>query len=607
MAKDNETISLLRLAPRVAKLVTAPGALNAMRWGMRPPQNAKNVSAGQQLAARAAEQPDAPALHFGDDTYSWGEFNAWANRYAAYFKDRGVKKGDCIVINVSNRAETLVSAMAAAKLGAMAALINTSQRGDVLAHSIKTAEGSLIIVGEEQLEAMDSLPEDAKASIEGKCLFVPEVDSDTDAPDGYVNLTSVTEGLSENNPAETAAVSLKDPFMLVFTSGTTGLPKASIMSHLRWYRGGISMAKLAMRMDQSDVLYCCLPLYHNNAMTLALSSVTLSGASLAVARKFSASRFWDDCIHYGATGFCYVGELLRYLLNQAPSAKEQEHKVEKIFGNGLRPDIWDDFKSRFAIDRVHEFYGASEGPAAFVNVFNFDRTFGYCPLPWEIVAYDVDADEVVRDEKGFLKKLGKGDTGLLITEVNENTPFDGYTDKEASEKKLLRNVFKQGDCWFNSGDLIKSLGWNHGQFVDRVGDTFRWQGENVATTEVEAAVGRWHQTEDACVYGVEVPGRDGRCGMLSYTLAEGESLDAEGFASFLNKELPKYAVPRFMRIREAQEITGTFKHQKAKLKKEAYKLEEVSEALYFLEPGGASWKPLDAELVARIDGGEQRV
>ncbi|MGH8458875.1 MAG: AMP-binding enzyme, partial [Nevskiales bacterium] len=323
----------------------------------------------------------------------------------------------------------------------------------------------------------------------------------------------------------------------------------------------------------------------------------------AIGEKFSASGFWDEARQYQATVFVYIGELLRYLLNQPPRPDDRQHQVRMIFGNGLRPDLWDAFKTRFGIERIYEFYGASEGNNGFVNLFNFDRTCGWSGFGWEIVAYDLDADAPIRKPNGRLQKLGRGNTGLLLFEVSKTLPFDGYTDREATEKKLLRDVFKKGDCWFNTGDLVKHQGSGHVQFVDRLGDTFRWQGENVATSEVEAVINAWPQTADAVVYGVQVPGRDGRCGMVCYTLKPGQQLDRAGFAAHLQKLLPKYAVPRFLRVHGEQAVTGTFKHQKVGLKNQAYDLSQIHDPVFYLAPGAASWEPLTRELKQAIDAG----
>ena len=259
---------------------------------------------------------------------------------------------------------------------------------------------------------------------------------------------------------------------------------------------------------------------------------------------------------------------------------DKAHHVTRVLGNGLRPDIWMEFKNRFGIGRVHEFYGASEGNTGFVNIFNFDKTVGWSPQygkAWDVVQYDVDEDQPVRGDDAFMKRMAVGDTGLLIAQITEQNPFDGYTDAQASEKKILRDVFEKGDAWFNTGDLVVLQKHGHIQFGDRIGDTFRWQGENVATTEVESVIMKWPEIEDAVVYGVTVPGRDGRCGMLYLTQKEEGKLDLNGLAAHMRDKLPSYAVPRFIRIGQKVDVTGTFKFQKTKLKNAAYKIDEVDD------------------------------
>jgi fatty-acyl-CoA synthase len=372
------------------------------------------------------------------------------------------------------------------------------------------------------------------------------------------------------NPATTAAVLAKDKAFYIFTSGTTGMPKASVMTHYRWLRALAGFGGLGMRLTSNDTLYCCLPLYHNNALTVALSAVLNSGATLALGKSFSASKFWDEVIQYDATAFVYIGEICAYLLNQPPKDTDRKNKVRVIAGNGLRPSIWDEFTERFGIDRVCEFYAASEGNTAFVNVLNLAKTTGICPTPVAFVEYDGDTGEPVRDEKGRVRKVRNGEPGLLLSKVSNFQPFDGYTDKKESEKKLVRNAFRDGDVWFNTGDLMRSQGFGHAAFTDRLGDTFRWKGENVATTEVEAALSADPQVEEATVFGVEVPGTSGRAGMAAIQFREGEEFDGKGLAKEAYERLPGYAVPLFVRVVKELAHTSTFKSQKVDLRKQGY-------------------------------------
>jgi fatty-acyl-CoA synthase len=323
---------------------------------------------------------------------------------------------------------------------------------------------------------------------------------------------------------------------------------------------------------------------------------------LALGRNFSASRFWDDIQRTRSTAFCYIGELCRYLLNQPVRPNERTHRVRVVVGNGLRPEIWDEFTQRFGIGRVAEFYGASECNLAFINAFNIERTAGMCPLPFAVVAFDGDTGQPAREADGRLRKVGAGHVGLLITKVTDKAPFDGYTDADATEKKLVRNGFRRGDCWFNTGDLVRDQGWSHVAFVDRLGDTFRWKGENVATTEVEGALDEWPAIELAVVYGVEVPGADGRAGMAAVKLRDGAELDGSGLARHLADRLPGYAIPLFLRVIDEVEQTSTFKSRKVALREDGY----VGGG-YVLADRGADYVPAYEGYAGEVAAGRIRV
>jgi fatty-acyl-CoA synthase len=348
------------------------------------------------------------------------------------------------------------------------------------------------------------------------------------------------------------------------------MPKASIMTHYRWLRALAGFGGLGMRLNSNDTLYCCLPLYHNNALTVALSAVLNGGSTIALGKSFSASKFWDDVIRYDATAFVYIGEVCSYLLKQPEKDTDRKHKVRVIAGNGLRPAIWDEFTKRFGIDRVCEFYAASEGNTAFVNVLNVDKSTGICPTPVAFVEYDEESGDPKRGDDGRVRKVKTGEPGLLISKISSFQPFDGYTDKEETEKKLVRNAFRDGDVWFNTGDLMRSQGFGHAAFTDRLGDTFRWKGENVATTEVEAAVSTDPQIEEATAFGVEVPDTGGRAGMVAIQLKEGKEFDGKALAKVAYDNLPGYAVPLFVRVVKELAHTSTFKSQKTDLRKEGY-------------------------------------
>ena len=555
-------------------------------------------SIGLLLQRHAERTPQATALLFEGRRWSYAELNAWANRIASVLKAQGVRSGDAVAILMENRPEVLACVAATVKLGAIAGMLNHQQRGDVLAHSIRLTKAKLVIAGDECLEALHSSGFHPGEDRNHRYLWVGE--GAGAVPEGFLDLAALSASAPVGNPPETAKIQLRQPCFYIFTSGTTGLPKASVMTHYRWLRGMAGLGQMALRIHSDDVLYCALPLYHNNALTVSWGSAMSAGAALALGRKFSASRFWDEIRRYDATAFCYIGELCRYLLNQPAKNTDRQHRVRLIVGNGLRPEIWDEFQQRFGIARISEFYGASESNLAFANGFDIARTAGFCPLPFAVVEFDAEAEAPRRGGDGFMRKVAKGDVGLLINEVTDKSPFDGYTDEKASQAKLLRNVFKKGDVWFNTGDLVRDQGMRHIQFADRVGDTFRWKGENVATTEVEAALNRFAGVEQACVYGVQVPGTDGRAGMAALTMAAGTMLDGVALAQHLCAQLPAYAVPLFLRLREEQETTSTFKFRKVELKREGFDPAQVSEPLYVLLDRTRGYQALSAALHAQL-------
>ncbi|WP_281688648.1 long-chain-acyl-CoA synthetase [Pseudomonas citronellolis] len=568
----------------------------------------KNLSLGWALERAARLYPDALALLEGQRRLSYALFNGWANRLARAFQAEGVKHGSVVAVMLENRAELLVTLAALAKLGAVGALINTTQRGQVLAHSLNLVSPGHFVVGEELREAFDEVRANLQGGAE-RLYWVADDDTLRDpgqAPAGWANLMRLAQAQSSDNLAETAQVRLKDACFYIYTSGTTGLPKASIMSHGRWIKAYGGFGHSGLGLGREDVLYLTLPCYHNNAVTVCWSAVLAGGAAIALRRKFSAKAFWKDVRHYNATCFGYIGELCRYLLNQPACEEERDNSLTCMIGNGLRPSIWGEFKNRFGIERITEFYAASEGNIGFTNVFNFDNTVGFSPATYAIVRYDLENDRPLRDAKGFMEKVGKGESGLLISEISDKWPFDGYTDPAKTQAVIYRDVFKKGDAWFNTGDLMRDLGFKHTQFVDRLGDTFRWKGENVSTTEVENVLGAFPGVEDAVVYGVEIPGTDGRCGMAALRLAPGQALDGKALAEHLDRELPAYAVPLFLRLLQQVETTGTFKYKKADLKSAGFDPRQVGEALFVRLPGEVDYQLLDEGVFGAIQRGEHR-
>lgn len=597
-----DLISPLRFLTRLPQhLPRVPRMLRGLYYaGIR--NREKNLSLAWALERAAQQHPERPALLDETRRLTYRQFNAWANRLAWAFKAEGVRHGSVVAVILENRLELLAILAALSKLGAVGALVNTSQRGKVLAHSLNLVKPGFIVVGQELLPAFDEVatlldkPDTPRYWIADQdCL-----QDAGNAPAGWRNLMQLAYHQTCDNLPDSSRVQMKDPCFLIYTSGTTGLPKASIMSHGKWIKAYGGFGHSGLTLNNQDVLYLTLPCYHNNAVTVCWSAALAGGAAIALRRKFSASAFWPDVQRYQATCFGYIGELCRYLLNQPQCAAERNNSLRCMIGNGLRPSIWAEFKARFGVEQITEFYASSEGNIGFTNVFNFDNTVGFTPATYAIVRYDLENDQVIRGKKGFLQKAKKGEAGLLISEISAKWPFDGYTDPAKSEAAILRNVFKQGDAWFNTGDLMRDIGCKHAQFVDRLGDTFRWKGENVSTTEVENVLGAFPGVEDAVVYGVEIPGTNGRCGMAALRLSADTRLDTQALAAHLDAELPVYAAPVFIRLMGEVETTGTFKYKKTDLKQAAYNPGTVAEPMWVRLPGDAHFTALDAALFSAI-------
>ncbi|MFC9996726.1 long-chain-acyl-CoA synthetase [Nocardia sp. NPDC127526] len=577
------TVSLAHLARSLPGMAAElPGMLrNAVHMLVK---SGDKASIGLYFQRAAAKHPDRPFLRFEGREYSWGEANSMVNRYANVLAEHGVKRGDVVGILMVNRPEALLTVLAAVKLGATAGLLNHNQRDTVLQHSFGLLDSVVDVIGEECADALETLTEPRP-----NLLWSADMEAAARTADA-------------GNPAVTEQITAGERAYLIFTSGTTGLPKASVMTHLRWIKAMAGLGGLGVRLRGDDTLYCCLPLYHNNALTIALASVVAGGSTFALGAKFSASRFWDDAIANRATAFVYIGELCRYLINQPPKRTDRLHTVRLAVGNGLRPELWDEFRKRFGIKRIVEFYGASEGNVAFINAFSIDKTAGFTVLPYAVVEYDDATGKAQRGPDGKLHRVRPGGVGLLLSKVTTRSPFDGYTDKSATEAKLVRDGFEQGDCWFDTGDLVRNQGWGHIAFVDRLGDTFRWKGENVATTEVEGAFDGVDAITQAVVYGVDIPGADGKAGMAAVTLREDTTFDGQATAKALYDRLPAYAVPLFIRVVAELEQTSTFKSRKVELRKQGFAPDSES-ALYALSGRAEGYVPFYDDFPAEVAAG----
>jgi len=562
---------------------------------------------GSMLEENAEKYPNDFAVKSAEANLTYREYNEWVNKCAHHFISQGLKKGNTVIVFMENRPELLVVYSAIAKVGAINSMINTNLRKESLLHCLTLNPGSIYIIGEEVIDAFTEVQPDLDQSGGQSFYIVPDKGKEG-VPQGFMDLNEAIKDSPVTNPATTADVTPKDTLAYVFTSGTTGgMPKAAVITHRRVVSCRYFNGSIVLNIKPRDTMYVPLPFFHTNALALSWPSVFANGAAVAIRRKFSVSNFWDDVRKYNATMFCYVGELCRYLMNQPPKPDDARNPLKVIIGNGLRPDIWKDFKQRFGISKVFEIYGAAESNIYFVNLLNLDCTVGTCMTPYAIVKYDIDADEPIRGDNGFMQRVKVGGTGLMLGEITETSPFAGYTNKGATESKIFRDVFDKGDSWFNSGDLLRDIGYGHAQFVDRLGDTFRWKGENVSTTEVEKVTNTFPNISLSMAYGVVMPGSDGRAGMVAIISdAEPEEFDFSGLAKHFRQSLPFYAVPKFIRFRTEFESTPTHKMKKVDSKREGFDPAGISDPLFVLLPDEAEYKPLTKVLHEKILNGKYK-
>jgi citronellyl-CoA synthetase len=604
--KSSDVISWPQFLGKIPALIQGlPGLIKGLKMG---DTEDKTRTVGIGLCVQLAQQknPDGLAFIQEDIQLTYTQFNEWANRMAHYLLSTGLKKGDTVAIMIENRAELMVAVTACAKIGVVSALINTTLRGKVLIHSVNLVKPKAVILGEEMLESYESvnndlvIPQDSRYFLaDSHTLTNPGI-----APTGWKNLALLIQNESHENLINTQHVHVNDPCFYMYTSGTTGMPKAVVFNHGRFMKAYGGFGYGGLRLNGDDKMYVALPFYHATAMAVCWGSILAGNATLVMKRKFSASQFWQDIRDNNVTAFGYVGELCRYLMDQPVNALDLQNNVRAMVGNGLRPSIWKDFKTRFGVSKVLELYASSEGNIAFTNTLNFENTVGLSPLPYAIVKYDKEKEAVIKNDKGQLIKVSKGEAGLLIGEITDKTPFHGYTQSSNTEKCILRNVFKEGDAWFDSGDLMRDMGFKHAQFVDRLGDTFRWKGENVSTTEVEFIVDGVEKISETIVYGVEIPNTNGRAGMASIRLdCEESEFDFKSLLTTLKNELPHYAIPVFLRISEEVDTTGTFKHKKAPLKERGFDLSKQQEPVYVWLPKTEEYVPMDKTVQTKIEEG----
>ena len=557
------------------------------------------------LQAAVERWRERPAITFEGRTVTYAEMDAIANRFAHWAKGLGIRRGQTVALFMPNRLEYFCVWYGLSKIGVVTALINNQLAGLPLAHCLNISQANHVVVDSETSPVFEAARPLMERTLQQWVLGPAHGDQR--------DLVQALKSCSMLPPDRIVREDMKarDTALLIFTSGTTGLPKAARITHVRaqlYMRGfaGSTGAKA------SDRIYVSLPLYHATGGLCALGAALLNGGSVVLRRKFSASHFWEEVVAEGCTMFVYIGELCRYLVNAPEHPDETRHKIRMAFGNGLRPDVWPELKRRFRISEILEFYGSTEGN---VSLFNFDGregAIGRAPK-WlrkrfnvRLIQFDVETEQPIRGTDGFCIECGPGQVGECIGRIggDARTDYTGYVDKAASEKKVLRDVFEKGDRWFATGDLMKSDADGYLYFVDRIGDTFRWKGENVSTNEVAERLQAAPGVKEVNVYGVEVAGADGRAGMAA--LVVGPEFDLKAFGEHVAGELPSYAQPLFLRLLPEMQTTGTFKVRKIDLVADGFDPAKIKGPLFFHDPKRGYVK-LTKAVFEKIEAGAVKV
>ena len=601
---------------------------------------ASDATLAALLDTLAEAHGDAPALLSEREVFSFQEMAAQARRYTRWARIQGLGRGDVVALLAPNSPDYFIAWAGVTRTGASVALLNANLREAPLVHAVRTARPTHLLVAPELLgvfedaagqldfrpkiwmqdrplgdgECGDSEPNDSKPTNSGPGDIRPS--------DGVQRLSITAYRADPLDEAERSGAGLSDRALLIYTSGTTGLPKAANVSHRRvlswcgWFAG-------MMDTGPADRMYDCLPMYHSVGGVAAIGAVLVNGGSVFIRERFSASQFWSDVVRWDCTLFQYIGELCRYLLAAPPHADETRHRLRLACGNGLREEVWTAFQARFAIPGVLEFYAATEGAFSLYNVEGRPGSIGRVPpflahrFPAAIVRHDLENGQPARDAAGRCLACGPDEVGEAIGRLASrgSAPgvesrsqagagrFEGYSDAAETQRKVLRNVFEYGDAWFRTGDLMRRDAAGFFYFVDRVGDSFRWKGENVSAAEVADVIAATPGVIAAVVYGVAVSGADGRAGMAALVVDAGFDL------ADLRRQtarLPRYARPLFVRLAERLATTETFKPKTQALIREAYDPTRVSDALYVDDARLDAYVPLTPDVYAAIQGGRIR-
>ena len=567
----------------------------------------KSLTVPDMIEESIDKFPNNIAIEFEDKSYTYSDLDKESNQVANWAIKKGYKTGDVVALLMENKPEFIFIWLGLSKLGITIACLNNNIKSKSLAHCIQTSKSKSLILSSDLIDnyssAEDLIDNQLSVYVSG------------DKVQGFENIDDDNEK-NTNRPNSSIRKTLtnSESLFYIYTSGTTGLPKASNFSHQK-FAVGSGLQMFSLNMKSTDKTYLVLPLYHATGGVVGLGSTLFTGGTVVLRKKFSVEKFWEDCAKYNVTVITYIGELFRYLISAPKNEFEKQHNIRGMYGNGLRPDVWKVVQDRFGINNIIEFYGASEGNVSLTNVDSRFGSIGRIPpyaknaLPTKIVKFDVVNEKVVRNEDGFCIECENDEAGevigLIPNEDKFSGKFEGYTDKEATEKKILKDVFEKGDQWFSSGDLLKRDKDGYYFFVDRIGDTFRWKSENVATSEVSEAISTFVGVKEANVYGVLVPGEDGRAGMAS--IVPGEEFSINGLYEHLSQHLPKYSIPVFIRISKEIEVTGTFKYKKTDLVKDGFDPSVVKDQMYYASTSENDYIGLDANVFKKISDHELKL
>jgi fatty-acyl-CoA synthase len=550
-----------------------------------------------------------PALLAGPECLTYAALSELSHRYSRWAHQQDLAQGDVVALIMPNCPAYMAIWLGITRIGGVVALVNTNLAPAALAHCVNVVAPKHVVVASELegalVGALPLLPPGIRIWAHGESRHgFPDIDRET----GYYSGAPLAE-------TDFSPPSLADRALYIYTSGTTGLPKAANVSHFRvmqwcqWFAG-------LMDIGPADRMYNCLPMYHSIGGVVAMGAPLVAGGSVVIRERFSASRFWDDVIAWDCTLFQYIGELCRYLVQSPAHPKEVQHRIRLCCGNGLREDVWSAFKHRFRIPQILEYYAATEANFSLFNCEEKPGAIGRIPpflaqrTKVALIKVDVETGTPVRGGDGLCQRSSAGESGEALAKIGDDgsshgSRFEGYTDKNASERKVLREVFAAGDAWYRTGDLMRQDEQGFFYFIDRLGDTFRWKGENVSTAEVAEILAACPGVSDAVVYGVRVPGSEGRAGMAALVI--GDDFDLAAFRRHVAERLPIYARPLFLRICGEFAKTATFRPKSFELSREGYDPALIRDALYVDDRDKEAFARLDAAIYARILSREMRL